>query len=74
MSPAKKLIAIKNEPLLLLLIAVFERIPFKPIKLMAYHSFMLAKDTTFNANCETLCTKMASEEDVKLISTSDHKK
>lgn len=72
MSILNKIASIKNDPFLLILSAIFERIPFKPITLSAYHSFILA-NVLSKSECSHIEIRPALEADIKLISCFEDK-
>ena len=73
MSIIRKIIGLKDKPFLLVLNAIFERIPFKPIKLMVYHSFLLNKITN-DTKCNNLTIRHLEKNDIESIDLSNEKK
>lgn len=62
---------IKKKPFLLILVAVFERIPFRPIKLVIIRSFLLTKSQQYN---QSIKITLAKESDIYNIKVPFYKK
>ena len=69
----RKIVGLRDKPFLLILNAIFEIIPFNPIKLMIYHSFVLNKEIK-DKSCKTLKVRYIEKRDIESINISDEKK